>query len=347
MTQTFNYFSAILFWSCIVGITISILLYCPLIYNIQQLLIKNKRKKATEATEETMSAINVNVVNFHQNVSNNLCNILLLSSLGCVTISLLFLILLALFSKLGNKFFFNITETKMFCEITMNISSIIYQLSRYCFYIFMLQRIKISFTAPIHLKLSDSMYKANLIWIHLNLLFGCTVTILVHYKFDQNYQECMLSMTNVTTLFAVIVFVFDTLYTILLLYMFLKRMCQLTKHNEKVNSFIWRVLISGIIATSSSLVIVICLMIIGNKAQCLAPIDQTINSICVVATYKPRFIIWNLSFIKDIESTEEEDTQKIEDDIQELMDLFDENGNLSLRSYGKDTQMQVSIPTNQ
>eukprot|EP01084_Bolivina_argentea_P253337 425513_1 len=333
--------SAIQFWSSIIGIIISIFLYCPLIYRVQHLIQEHKLQSSQplDVVDESVTITqNINTtLNTTTTTRNKFCSHLeLWSSFGCISFSFLYLIQMSLFSRLGNIYFLNITYSVTFCNIMMRILGLSYQTSRYFFYLFMLYRIKLTFQEQTQLQLSKNVYKLNILLIHFVIVFSVFIVLLCHYRIDNdshsNNQECVLneifiSNTNISVnhLWACLL-AMDTLLTMTFFYMYLKRMCQLTGQNQTVNLFIWRVMISGLIAITSSMVLTFCSWFIGYQTRYFMPIDQTINSICIVITFKPHFMLCQLHSIQ----IEHQNENNNDNDISELMDLFDEDGNLSM-----------------
>eukprot|EP01083_Nonionella_stella_P221411 791030_1 len=165
--------------------------------------------------------------------------------------------------------------------------------SHYCFYCFMLWRIKASFREPISLKLSKCTLRICFILIHLCLVFNIFYVLWTPYVLLP-IQRCGIgNKRNIFNGFTTadmreIAWWMDFGLTATLFFLFAKRLCKLSMQNHQVNAFKRRTIVLGILGTVTSLVFGIVVVSLPSEKlvfRYFVPLDLIVNLLCVVFTF--------------------------------------------------------------
>ena len=221
--------------------------------------------------------------------------ILLIAAFGCTICTLSYCSFYAIFATIPSRFNLQITTT--FCKnIAIRWPGTSWYFARYFFYIFMLWRIQASFREPQSLVLSKYTIRIFLIFIHLWFIMGAIIPISLSPSQLMPGVGCIIKIFDLfpgftTADLRTIWFVFDIILTVGLGFLFIHRLYKLTSQNERVNKYKIKTLTLGIIASSTSIILVVANLCIDlDKWRYFVSIDCIINLLCVVFTYKFTFL---------------------------------------------------------
>ena len=212
-------------------------------------------------------------------------------SFGCAFFTLIYCLFYGTFGT--NPARLGIIITQDICQYTAQyMANAGWQLSRYCFYNFMLWRIKASFREPQSLKLGNYTFYILFILIHLWLIFVLCITIFFTPRQLTPSGVCGITVKDIfpgftTSDIRTVAWGFDFGLTLCLLFLFIKRLYQLTRQNAKVNAYKRKTIILGMFATITSITMALCIYLMETKEwRFFIPMDQIINLACVVFTFK-------------------------------------------------------------
>eukprot|EP01084_Bolivina_argentea_P306640 529903_1 len=216
---------------------------------------------------------------------------LLINAFGCTIFTCLYC---AYYGTLGSDpTRLNIKITQNICQYTAQyMANAGWQLSRYFFYNFMLWRIKASFREPESLKLSKITFIIYIILIHLWLIFVLSISIFFTPRKLTTTGRCGVIVKEIFNNFTTsdirtIAWAFDFSLTTCLLFLFLKRLYQLTQENNRINKYKRKTIILGTFATLTSVTMALVIYFMVTKEwRYFIPIDQIVNLSCVVFTFK-------------------------------------------------------------
>lgn len=193
---------------------------------------------------------------------------------------------------------FEIELTQSFCsKVAIRWPGTMWYISRYCFYVFMLWRIQASFREPASLQLSKWTIITFMILIHIWFIIGVCIPLFMSPSFlVPVIGVCGVKIYELFDGFSTAdlrtgIFIYDTFLTVYLAVLFVKRLYQLTAQNERVNKYKKKTVILGVIATSTSIIMIIVNQLLPlDKWRYFVSVDCIINLLCVVFTYKLTFL---------------------------------------------------------
>ena len=217
--------------------------------------------------------------------------ILLIFAFGCALFTMLYCLFYGTFGVIPNKLHINITQE--ICQYTaLWMGNAGWQLSRYCFYNFMLWRVKVSFREPLSMRLGAYTFYIYIILIHLWLILALCIIIFWTKRTVTPSGKCAPVMIEILDGFTAsdirtVLWIYDLILTVLLLFLFIKRLFVLTNHNEKVNAYRKKTFILSVIALVTSIIMPVLRNFIDTREwRYFIPLDLIINLSCVVFTFK-------------------------------------------------------------
>eukprot|EP01084_Bolivina_argentea_P139125 244779_1 len=187
------------------------------------------------------------------------------------------------------------------CHVIIALYNVMWGFTRFFYYNFMLYRVKSVFEKPLQLRINKKCYYSLLIVSYIMLILMCFIGWFWHFNADEKLKICI-SDIRTATLFGLgakfiigSISLVDALMISIILSLFLIRLCKMRHHrntdNEKLNKWIKRQIIIGVLCTSTSLLLFIRLTIYNSRYKYLTYSgvvwNMIINGICVVLTFDP------------------------------------------------------------
>ena len=271
---------------------------------------------------EQISNLNKNETDSKSTILRKDTLILLICGFGCIIFTTIYCSFYATYGIFPMRL--NIYPTEKFCEyFGIRWPGVSWNLHRYFFYIFMLWRIQASFREPVSLMLSKYTIYIFLFLIHIWLILAVSISaILSPFWFKTPTGICVLRVPTFGNNFSVqhlrtILLAFDTILTVGLLALFLRRLYQLTSQNQKINKYKKKTLVLGLTATiTSSVMVLLNFTLEVNQWRYFVPADCTINLLCVVFTYKLSWKIFGIDEDKYCGCCEGKNSKNIDYDQQ-------------------------------
>eukprot|EP01084_Bolivina_argentea_P305847 528394_1 len=300
LTLTHDIGRQIRFYSAWIGVVMNLCLLFLLKPTCNKLMTKYREHRDTIKQQKIQRRASVSECTYDNDSQQSKQSVLLLSLTYCSVISILFVfILMAIFLAYPERF--GIQMSDIGCYIIWRLYIILYAFGMYFYFIFMLIRIRVTFTYPISLKFNTVAYICYLTLIHINLLYKLIGTQIIQTRAIVRYSNvvkmCANEVIRSKNIDALITYYFistiiDCFMHFSLFAIFANKLRQLTTQNEKINGFIKKTVLLGIIASITSLLISIG-FIFGISTEYFLNIDLMINSLCIVFSYRIKFCFCN------------------------------------------------------
>eukprot|EP01084_Bolivina_argentea_P220622 373873_1 len=279
------------FYSAICGIPLLLFLMYPLYNQLQKRMETYKssyqHQPATHSTTiDNDGNLEMYNTDDHENTKPSIypALILLLIAFSNVTFAIIHLVFVIVYTPQH----FQITLTDLSCSIIASVIHTSYILTLYFYFIFMLYRIRIIFIEPASIQLNSKVYYFCLSIIHISLIYKVIWhRIVVKMSWNDKMNFCIMcaETRQLVPTHMMISYVSDTLIITTFSSVFIYKLFQLTRQNDKVNELIRRTIILGLISSFTSLFLSIGVLT-GFPMNFFVNFDEVINCYCVVFSYK-------------------------------------------------------------
>ena len=222
-------------------------------------------------------------------------------SFGCTLFTLLYCLFYGTvatdYGALFVKNVLNISMTQKSCQVTAQLmGNAGWQISGYCFNMFMLWRVKASFPESSEsLRVKKCIFYLYCLYIHILLIFGLCIIIFWTKRDVTPDGYCVPVLAPVipgskltTSDIRLIAWYLDFILTVFLLILFLKRLLQLL--TKKMECYILKTVSLGILALLVSIILTLCRQYSESREwRYFGPLDLLIDVSCVVFTFNFNF----------------------------------------------------------